>query len=106
VSDIGFATFASRRGSRFRMQLADGKEAALVLTDCSALSAGGSTDAFSLTFLAPADAPPEQSSYLISADGLDPRPIFLVPVARRADGLEYQAVFNRLPRPDPEEGTR
>lgn len=106
MSDVAFETFAQRRGSEFRLHLPDGQQATLTLTDCSALSADGSVDAFSLTFLGPPDAPPDQATYLVSAEGFDPEPIFLVPVGRRADGLEYQAVFNRLPRPDPEEETR
>jgi hypothetical protein len=42
------------------------------------------------------DAPAQQGTYLLSAAGLGPAPVFLVLVRQLADGLEYQAVFNRL----------
>ena len=60
--------------------------------------------AFSLIFKAGPAAPAEQATYAVSAEGLGPEAIFLVPVARRPGDdrfpLEYQAIFNAVPVPD------
>ena len=83
----------------------DGDQAALVLVECTvpADCTARAPRSFSLIFKADARAPVEQATYPISADGLGPQPVFLVPVAQRPDDaqfpLEYQAIFNHAPAP-------
>lgn len=51
-------------------------------------------DSFSLVFRSASAAPCPQGIYTLHHDALDADPIFLVPIARDADGILYQAVFN------------
>jgi hypothetical protein len=95
----GYRDYAARVDARFTMQLPDGGLAPLVLTECSA----SGPQSFQLVFKAGPPAPKEQAIYLLSADGLGPEPVFLVPVGARPDDpeypLEYHAVFNSQPIP-------
>jgi hypothetical protein len=92
----GYQDYAERVDARFTMQLPDGRTAGLVLTECT-----GEPRSFSLSFKADPQAPVEQGLYQVSADGLGPEVVFLVPVARRSHDpdfpLEYQAIFNCMP---------
>ncbi len=88
-----YQDFAARVGNTFSARPQAGAAFELELTDCAETGPNG----FSLTFKAGVQAPIEQATYLLSADGFDPQPVFLVPVRPLADGVEYQAVFNRLP---------
>jgi len=101
MSDCSFEDFHRLVDQQFQLELPGGGSAPLVLTDCRATGPGGSTSSFALTFKAGPDAPIEQSSYLVSADGFGPEPIFLVPVGQRSGDtdfpLEYEAIFNRVP---------
>ena len=109
LSDVGYRSFERLHHEVFQLHLPDGRRTPMVLTGCAPVGAAGSTDSFSLTFQAGPEAPPVQGTYVVSAEGLDPQPIFLVPVREvRGDKprLEYQAVFNRLPGSDAEGGLR
>ena len=100
-SGLGQAYFAERVGDEFAIERPAGGRAPLVLTECTPIGPGS----FSLIFKAGPDAPAEQATYDVSADGFGPEAIFLVPVARRPDDpqfpLEYQAIFNAAPVPGP-----
>jgi hypothetical protein len=92
-----YQNYADRLGTEFHIQLSDGSQAPLVLTDCTA---SGPTS-FALTFKAGPQAPIEQASYSLTADGFGPELVFLVPLRLRPNDsdhpLEYHAVFNFLP---------
>ena len=49
---------------------------------------------FSLIFRGPASPVLEQQIHTLEDDGAQAFAIFLVPVARDADGMRYEAVFN------------
>lgn len=51
---------------------------------------------FVLTFLAPLGAPTSQQIFRIEHEQLGEGSIFLVPIARDASGVTYEAVFNRV----------
>jgi len=93
---LDYADFADRVDTDFVMQLPDGIQIPLVLTECV-----GVPHQFSLNFKAGSQAPREQGLYQLSADGLGPEVVFLVPVALRSHDsdfpLEYQAIFNSIP---------
>ncbi len=100
-SGLRYADFAERVGTDFALHLPDGR-VPLVLTECTA----GGPESFSLTFKAGPQAPAEQSLYQLSADGMGPDLIFLVPTGRRPNDsdfpLEYQAIFNSSASPVPD----
>jgi len=100
MSHATFETFRQLVGVTFRMELTSSRSIPIVLDSCEATAPGGSPACFSLTFKAGPEAPIEQGTYVLSADGFGPEPVFLVPVRRLpvdpALPLEYEAVFNRL----------
>lgn len=100
--DDTYRTFRRLMGQTFRMHLSDTLSVPIVLTACDPTGPGGNIASFSLTFKSGPDAPIQQGSYLLSADGFAPQPVFLVPLRRLSDdpdfAVEYEAVFNRLPR--------
>jgi hypothetical protein len=51
-------------------------------------------ESFSLIFRGPLEKPFAQGTYDAEHAGLGRFPLFLVPVARDADGMRYEAVFN------------
>jgi hypothetical protein len=57
------------------------------------------TESFSVLFLGPTDRILPQQIYRFEQDQLGSFELFLVPVGRRADALEYEAVFNRFVKP-------
>ena len=52
--------------------------------------------AFSAIFRGPRELPFGQGSYAIFHPGMGQADLFLVPIGREADGMRYEAVFNRL----------
>lgn len=55
---------------------------------------------FSLVFRGPPEERVQQGMYQIQHDQLGTFDLFLVPVSQDQDGVYYEAVFNRLRRPD------
>ena len=95
----GYQDYADRLDTEFQMQLPDGSQSPLVLIECTATS----PTSFALTFKAGPQAPIEQASYSITADGFGPELVFLVPLRPRPSDtdypLEYHAIFNFTPVP-------
>ncbi|HKS42195.1 MAG TPA: hypothetical protein VJX74_16375 [Blastocatellia bacterium] len=89
-------TFSEQLNTNFRIQLgdADAMEAQLVeVTD------NGTTpyqEQFSLVFRTPRDRPPQQGLYKIEHEKLGEFEMLLVPVRSDKQGMNYEAVFNRL----------
>jgi len=54
------------------------------------------SESFSLLFLGPADPLLQQKTYGFEHEQTGRFELFIVPVGRRPEGLEYEAVFNRL----------
>ena len=55
---------------------------------------------FSLVFRGPRDTLLQQGIYQVQHNQLGALELFLVPVGQDHEGLYYEAVFNRLSRPD------
>ena len=51
---------------------------------------------FSLFFRGPLDPQLSQGTYPLECESLGSLPLFLVPMGRNAEGMTYEAVFNRL----------
>lgn len=90
------ARFVPLVGSHFTLRLNDAAELPARLVEARA-GRGGSPDGrqpFSLTFEAPPEPQLPQQIYRVEHPQLDAMDIFLVPVARTAQGLHYEAVFS------------
>jgi len=62
-------------------------------------AASAKTETFSLVFRGPSQPALRQNIYTLEHDQLSRFDLFLVPIGRTADDCEYEAVFNRLARP-------
>ena len=71
----------------------DGGTLPLTLREVENLRSGVREDAFRLLFLGPPDPVLPQAIYPFHLDG-EVDHIFIVPIARTANGTEYEAIFN------------
>jgi len=92
VEPLTLDTFAPHVGSSF---VADGAGCALELIEATALPASGHEPRppFSLVFNGPPDPLLPQASYALTHPTLGELEIFIVPIARDADAVRYEAVF-------------
>ena len=92
---LTLARFEPLVGSRFILWLDDSARLQAELIEARA-GRGGAPDGrqpFSLTFAAPPEPALPQSIYRLEHPQLEAMDIFLVPVAKSAKGLHYEAVF-------------
>lgn len=82
--------------SKFLMRRADGEPLELVLASVTELPSAPGQEQFSVIFQAPLNAPPMQGIYELEHAQFGTFGIFLVPVGRDQQGLQYEAFFNRL----------
>lgn len=96
VSELpAHAQFAECVGSCFELDL-EGLDAPLTLELVAAelQTSGGDRETFSLVFRGPLDPSLPQRIYAMEHSQLGLLSIFIVPIARQADGMRYEAVFN------------
>jgi hypothetical protein len=86
-------TFADRVGEPFTLEAQDASYD-LVLAECRRGAASLTREAFSLTFLGPAEPLLAQQIYPLRHEQLGLLELFLVPVGCDASGARYEAVFN------------
>lgn len=94
-----YAAWAAASGAEFDAVTAEGDRHRFVLAAVSEAQRSNGWLGYTLRFTAAAQAPAEQQTYELSGAGIA-EPVFLVPVARTADGLSLEAVFTV---PDEEE---
>ena len=90
-------TFEPLLNTTFRLQRPDGDPLELELVEVVGGEERGvrHSYSFSLIFRGTPDVYLQQRTYTLSRDPLGTFDLFLVPVAREADGFRYEAVFNR-----------
>lgn len=96
MADAAFslARFEPLVGSRFLLRLDDaGSLPACLVQARPGCGGGDGRQPFSLTFEAPAEPALPQRIYRLEHPQLEAMDLFLVPVARTATGLHYEAVF-------------
>jgi hypothetical protein len=93
---LTLASFEPLVGSQFTLWLDDFTQLPALLLEARAAPSGAcQREPFSLTFEAPAEPALPQSTYRLVHPGFDTAlDIFLVPVARSASGLHYEAIFS------------
>jgi hypothetical protein len=87
-------TFEGRENETFEVQAGD-QQYALALTSVtpSGAQAEGRRRAFSLLFVGPGDIILPQATYELSHAVLGTFDLFIVPVGKNAQGVQYEAVF-------------
>ena len=93
LGELTLATFEPLVGDRFDVEATP---APVAFTLVSATAAGewpGGRTPFSLVFLGPGEPLLPQATYALRHAVLGVLEIFLVPIARDADGVRYEAIF-------------
>lgn len=97
LEEIPLAAFEAALKTSFRLTLADAPPVELELSGVIRARSGESSEyeSFSLVFRGPRDPTLPQRIYRIEHDRIGAFDLFLVPIACEADGMKYEAVFNR-----------
>jgi hypothetical protein len=95
---LDVSVFAARRGETFVMTLPGGGTRDLELVEVRDLgrraTPGGELSNYGLTFLARTQSALPQAIYRLEHPELGAMDVFLVPNARAAEGIRYEAIFN------------
>ena len=97
---LDFETFERLTGTAFVVRAADGNRGLLLVRaerHARRTEIGSpAIDSFSLLFKQAIGQPLCQDTHLFYHSRIGDFPMFIVPVARRIEGQQYEAVFNRL----------
>ncbi len=103
LEHLDFESASKLLKTRFRVQMEAAQSIELELSEVTTpkripASAGkpGTYETFSLIFQGPVNAFLPQRIYTLERPDCGPSELFLVPIARDANGIKYEAVFNRL----------
>lgn len=89
-------SFAESLHTKFRLPVQAGEPVELDLIEVTPGVQSEGTERFSLVFRGSLNLALPQGTYRLEHERLGALDIFLVPIARAADGFRYEAVFNRL----------
>ena len=88
--------FAEQLNTTFDVYFADDAATPTTLIEVTELRQKPPQESFSLFFLAPVETPVLQQQFKVEHPALGSFELFLVPIGMKENGLEYQAVFNRM----------
>jgi hypothetical protein len=88
--------FAENLKTKFRVLVESGEPLEIELIEVSEKMRVGAAERFSLIFRGALEVFLQQSTYPLEHERLGAFDLFLVPIARAADGFRYEAVFNRF----------
>ncbi|HMV84449.1 MAG TPA: hypothetical protein PLD20_29910 [Blastocatellia bacterium] len=92
---LHYEDYAPHINSKFTAQFANGATLDLELANVEEKSPSPRQEQFILTFRGPRNGPREQQIFNLHHTQLGSGIMFLVPVGMDANGLTYEAVFNR-----------
>lgn len=90
------AAFLEQIHTTFTMEHPQWGQIALELISVSELRETPRQRMYSILFRGSLETPFQQGSFLLTHESLGEAHLFLVPIAREADGFHYEAVFNQL----------
>ena len=93
------ARFSELLNTRFRLQMPSNDAVELELIQVDDFGSSGRQERFSILFKGPLDPAIWQGTVRLEHDQLGIFDLFIVAVAREEDGMRYEAVFNRLKKP-------
>lgn len=96
LDSLNYEDYAGCLNTKFTARMEDGSRMEFELIGVVDKSPSEKQEQFVLTFLAPADAPRSQGTWMLHHDELGEGLVFLVPVALDDSGLTCEAVFNRM----------
>jgi hypothetical protein len=97
IEQMSQQMFVDNVKSKFTVRNAHGNTFELDLVEVIDHGSTRKQEQFSLMFTGPVNAPAAQGIYDLQHEKLGAFQLFLVPVARDAQGLHYEAVINRFP---------
>jgi uncharacterized protein DUF6916 len=95
IDDITKPALIENLNTKFRMQL-DSGAVELELISVTDLSSSARNEQFSAVFRGPVDGPLYQTIFNLEHETLGSFALFLVPIGKDQNGIEYEAVFNRF----------
>lgn len=90
------AGFLENLNSTFRLQLEESEPASIELVDVSDLTTTDRQEMFSIIFRSNSGVVLPQAIYRLEHERMGQFDLFLVPVRRNEQSVDYEAVFNRL----------
>ena len=96
LKDWNYALFKENQNTTFAVQHSGWGDVTVELINVSDLRETPRQHMFSLVFRGSLDQPLEQGLYPMTHETMGIESLFLVPIAREADGFRYEAVFNNL----------
>ncbi|HZS06619.1 MAG TPA: hypothetical protein VFD58_17410 [Blastocatellia bacterium] len=88
--------FAENLRTSFRLHAGGPEPLEIELVSLTTLPSAPRQEQFSLIFRGPANSPLQQNIYRLDHDRIGSLEIFLVPIARDKDGVQFEAIFNRI----------
>jgi hypothetical protein len=100
LESLNEETFARQLNTKFLLRPEPGLEVELALVEVTTgqIEQGARGDCFSLVFRGPTETHLPQRIYNFEHPQMGSFDLFIVPIQRHADGLYYEAVFNRQTR--------
>jgi hypothetical protein len=95
LDSLHYEDYATHVNSKFTTQLSDASTIELELTQVEEKSPSPRQEQFALTFRAPLSGPLEQQIFNLQHEQLGSGIMFLVPIGKDANGITYEAIFNR-----------
>jgi hypothetical protein len=96
IEGLSQESFAENLNTKFRLPVQSGEPLELELIEVAPGTPLEGVERFSLVFRGPLGFALRQSTYRLEHERLGALDIFLVPIARDAEGFSYEAVFNRM----------
>jgi hypothetical protein len=96
IESLSQESFAENLNTKFRVAVESREPVEFELIEVTPGVQLEGTERFSLIFRAGLDCRLPQSIYRLEHERLGALDIFLVPIKREADGLRYEAIFNRF----------
>ena len=105
--ELTYDLFARLEKTRFQVLLDEHNRIELELAEVLVLRRGAASaettrtnpESFSLTFRGPADRLLPQQTHIFEHEKVGRFNLFIVPLGREAGAIQYQAIFNRMPKP-------
>src|SRR5262245_26630122 len=90
------AAFVENLGSKFLLKLEGSDSAELELVEVSEQQKGANQEMFSVVFRCRSETVWPQGIYHLAHERMGGSDLFLVPINKDAEGVYYEAVFNRV----------
>ncbi len=96
TGELNAALFADKLNTKFKVQVDDSTTVEIELVEVKEYDFSAEQEAFSLMFRGPLEPILYQAIRHMEHESVGEFDIFLVPIAKKNDGMHYEAAFNRF----------